>query len=227
MGKPRSVLVTGANRGLGRAVAARMHHLGHRVVIAGRDGVAAKETAATLGAPASSVQLEVTDPGSVTTAREAVGPVDALVCNAGVMLDAGHLPSTIDLGLVREHLEVNTLGAWRVCQEFLPGMIRRGWGRIVMVTSGIGIFSNGLEPRAPAYSMSKVALNALTVLLSKETEGTGVLINAVNPGMVRTRMLPHAEQSPDEAAVEVVKIATLPDGAPTGALFRNGRVIDW
>jgi NAD(P)-dependent dehydrogenase (short-subunit alcohol dehydrogenase family) len=84
----------------------------------------------------------------------------------------------------------------------------------------------GYKPQAPAYSASKVALNAITVLLAQATRGTGVLVNAVSPGRVRTRMLPDAERTPQEAALGVAQVALLPD-APTGVFFRDGHIIPW
>ncbi|MET7622640.1 SDR family NAD(P)-dependent oxidoreductase [Streptomyces sp. NPDC005408] len=87
--------------------------------------------------------------------------------------------------------------------------------------------TNGLFPQAPAYSASKAGLNAVTVLLAKETAGTGVLVNAVNPGLVRTRMRPEAERSPEDAAEDIVYAATLPEDGPSGVFFRSGAVDGW
>ncbi len=223
----RTALVTGANRGIGRAVAERLHALGHRVVIAARDERAAAAVAARLGARARAVALDVMVPEQVERALAAVGEVDILVNNAGVLLDRGAAPSEVPLDLVERTLAVNVLGSWRVSQRLLPGMRSRGWGRIVMVSSGTGAFSNGLFPGAPGYSLSKTALNALTVLLARDAEGTGVLVNAVNPGMVRTRMMPSATRSPEEAADDIVFAATLPDDGPNGCFLRGGRVVPW
>jgi len=225
--RPRSALVTGANRGLGEAVAAGLHRLGLRVVVAAREAAAAREVADRLGANAVPVALDVTEDGTIRAAFQRVGPVDILVNNAGVLLDAGARPSSVPLDLVERELATNTLGAWRVAQAFLPGMLAEGWGRIVNVSSGTGSFSNGIFAGTPGYSVSKAALNALTVMLAEETRGTGVLVNAVNPGLVRTRMRPGAEQAPEAAAEGVIRAATLPDDGPTGAFFRGSRVISW
>jgi NAD(P)-dependent dehydrogenase (short-subunit alcohol dehydrogenase family) len=223
---PRTALVTGANRGLGRAVAARLHELGHRVVIAARDEDAALATAADLGGTATGIALDVTDAASVERARAAAGPVDIVVNNAAILLDRGQPVTSVEPDLVAEHVVVNAVGALRVSQAFLPGMLERGWGRIVMLSSENGLIS-GLQAQAPAYSASKAALNAIIVLLARATQGTGVLVNAVSPGRVRTRLLPEAERTPQEAAVAVADVALLPDDAPTGAFFRDGRVVPW
>lgn len=223
----RTALVTGANRGLGLAVAALLHARGHRVVLAARDVAAAREAAAGLGERASAVELDVTLPDAARRVAKETGPVDILVNNAGVQLDWGSSPTEVPMPLVRDTLAVNTLGAWGVAQAFVPAMRERGWGRVVNVSSGTGSFAIGIAGQCPAYSVSKVALNALTVLLAKESEGTGVLVNAVNPGLVRTRMRPDAEQSPQTAAEDIVRAATLPDDGPTGVFFRRDRIIPW
>jgi NAD(P)-dependent dehydrogenase (short-subunit alcohol dehydrogenase family) len=223
----RTALVTGATRGLGRAVAARLHRLGCRVVVSGRVERDARRVAGELGSGALALALDVTRTGDAQLARERVGPVDILVCNAGVLLDFGMRPSTVPLELVEQHLHTNTLGAWRVCQAFLPDMLARRWGRIVMVSSGTASFDNGVFGGAPGYSLSKTALNALAVMLAAETCGTGVLVNAVNPGLVRTAMSPDAERSPEDAAADVVWAATLPEDGPTGRFLRGRHPVPW
>jgi NAD(P)-dependent dehydrogenase (short-subunit alcohol dehydrogenase family) len=226
-GERRTALVTGASRGLGTAICARLHELGLEVVVSARAEWDARRVAAALGEGARGVALDVAEQDSVVRARDRVGDVDVLVNNAGVLLDQGTCPSTVPLELIERQFAVNTLGAWRVSQAFLPAMVAQGWGRIVMVSSGTGAFSNGLFTGASGYSVSKVALNALTVLLAQETQGTGVLVNAVNPGLVRTRMSPHAEQAPEDVAIDIAWAATLPDDGPTGTFLRRRRAIDW
>ncbi|MEU0396597.1 SDR family oxidoreductase [Streptomyces sp. NPDC006208] len=224
---PRTALVTGGNRGLGLAVATLLHAQGHRVVVAAREEETARKTAEMLGGSARGVGLDITDADSVARAVECTGPVDVLVNNAGVQLDWGKAPSEIGLELVEQTLQVNLLGSWRVAQAYVPRMVRAGWGRVVNVSSGTGTFTIGIAPQCPAYSVSKASLNALTVMLAKETEGSGVLVNAVNPGLVRTRMRPEAEQSPEAAAEAVVRAANLPDDGPSGVLFRRDAVVGW
>ncbi|WP_328393720.1 SDR family oxidoreductase [Streptomyces sp. NBC_00390] len=224
---PRTALVTGGNRGLGLAVATLLHAQGHRVVVAAREEETARKTAEMLGGSARGVGLDITDADSVARAVECTGPVDVLVNNAGVQLDWGKAPSEVGLELVEQTLQVNLLGSWRVAQAYVPRMVRAGWGRVVNVSSGTGTFTIGIAPQCPAYSVSKASLNALTVMLAKETEGSGVLVNAVNPGLVRTRMRPEAEQSPEAAAEAVVRAANLPDDGPSGILFRRDAVVGW
>ncbi|HXL91025.1 MAG TPA: SDR family NAD(P)-dependent oxidoreductase [Streptosporangiaceae bacterium] len=223
----RTALVTGANRGIGLAVAERLVADGHRVHMACREPEAAEATAQRLGPLARPVVMDVCQEASVAAARAITGPVDIVVNNAGVLLDAGSDPITTSLAAVRRTVEVNALGAWRVAQAYLPAMVDAGWGRLVMVSSGTALFSRGLHLSAPGYTLSKVALNALTVMLAEAVRGSGVLVNAINPGRVRTRMMPEAGTSPRDAAADVVWAATLPDDGPTGAFLRSGVVVPW
>ncbi|WP_410567172.1 SDR family NAD(P)-dependent oxidoreductase [Amycolatopsis sp. cmx-4-61] len=215
-------LVTGAGRGIGLAVCRHLADAGFEVVASARR-LADAEAAGT----GRAVRLDVTDAGSVAAALEQAGPVDILVNNAGVLLDAGAPPESVPPELVAETVAVNALGALRVSQAVLPGMFDRGWGRIVMVSSGTGAFSHGLFTGAPAYALSKTALNAVTVLLANSARGRGVLVNAVNPGRVRTRMMPEADGDPAAAAADIAWAATLPDDGPTGTFFRSREPIDW
>ena len=226
MPEQRTALVTGAGRGIGRAVAEQLGRRGLRVVVAARDPAAAEDVAAELRA--LPVQLDVTSPDSVRQAADRVGPVDVLVSNAGVLLEDGSAdPLSASLDTVEQTLAVNLLGAWRVAQAFVPGMVERGWGRVVFVSSGTGSFTAGIFGGSPGYSVSKTGLNALTQMLARRTEGTGVLVNAVNPGPTRTRMMPFAQRSPEEAAAFVVEAALLPDGGPTGTLRRGDQEFGW
>lgn len=225
MAAQRTALITGANRGLGQAVAAELAGRGLDVIMTARDFDAAAKAAAEIGA--RPYALDVTDPASVARAAAELTEVDVLVCNAGVLLDGGHDPLTVPLELVEQTLSVNVLGGWRTAQAFVPAMVRRGWGRVVFLSSATGSFELGLWLGAPAYSLSKTAVNGLTTMLAREIEGTGVLVNAVNPGQVRTRMVPAAQCRPEDAAVDIADVATLPDDGPTGAFLRSGNRIPW
>ncbi|MEV0420293.1 SDR family NAD(P)-dependent oxidoreductase [Streptosporangium canum] len=220
----RTALVTGANRGIGRAVAAELYGRGLRVVVTARNADEARAAAAEIGPGARSHELDVTDPDGVSRLTKETGPVDVLVCNAGVLLDAGTDPLAVPLELVERTLRVNLLGSWRVAQAFVPPMVGRGWGRVVLISSGTTAeFGGALFTGAPGYSISKSALNGLTRMLAAQTAGSGVLVNAVNPGRVRTRMMPTQQTTPEEAARFIADVATLPDGGPTGQFLTEKR----
>jgi len=213
----RTALITGANRGIGRAVAAELFRRNVRVVVTARDAEAARATATQIGPGVRSHELDVTDPVSIKAASKSIGPVDVLVCNAGVLLDAGTDPLSVPLDLVEQTLQVNLLGSWRVAQAFVPPMVGRGWGRVVFISSGTTAeFGGALFAGAPGYSISKSALNGLTTMLAAHTAGSGVLVNAVNPGRVRTRMMPTQQRLPEDAARFIADVATLPADGPTG-----------
>jgi NAD(P)-dependent dehydrogenase (short-subunit alcohol dehydrogenase family) len=194
------------------------------VVVAARDGGQARQTAAELGADVRWCPLDVVDPVSVKQAAAAVGQVDVLVCNAGVLLDGGSDPLSVPLALVEQTLQVNLIGSWRVIQEFVPPMISRGWGRVVLISSGTTAeFGGSLFAGAPGYSLSKSGLNGLTSMLAAQTAGTGVLVNAVNPGRVRTRMMPTQQTPPEAVARFIADAATLPEDGPTGQFLTDRR----
>lgn len=223
----RIALVTGGNRGIGRAVCEALAAQNIAVVVAARNESAARAVAASLP-DGRAIQLDITDTASVRAARDRIGHVDILVNNAGILLDEGTDALTLDLETIRQTLDTNLLGAWRMCQAFVPGMRQHRWGRIVNVSSGAGSIGGGLWQDAPAYSVSKAALNALTVLLAQRLRGTGVLVNACDPGWVRTDMGGRgASRRPAEAARGIVWLATLPEDGPTGGFFHERQREPW
>ena len=228
--KPRVALVTGPHRGIGFAAARRLAGLGYRVVVAGRDPEAAARAAAEIGGVP--LLLDVTREADVERAVAFVGAefgrLDALINNAGVLLDRETPGLTVDLEALRATFEVNVYGALRMAQAFAPLMVRQGYGRIVNVSSIMGSLAHA-GPGYLAYRSSKAALNMVTRVLAAELKGTGVLVNAVHPGWVRTRMGgPEAPLSPEEGARALVWAATLPDDGPTGGFFEGeGKPLPW
>jgi NAD(P)-dependent dehydrogenase (short-subunit alcohol dehydrogenase family) len=227
--EPRTALVTGANRGLGLEASRQLGRLGHRVILAARDGAKGAAAAATLrdeGLDVTAVELDVASDESCARLPE-VGPVDILVNNAGVTADDDSNALTVPVGTLRGVFETNTLGAYRVTQALAPGMRERGWGRIVNVSSGMGQLSDMFGGN-PSYRLSKAGLNALTRIFAYELREAGVLVNSVCPGWVRTDMGgPGARLSPEEGVETIVWCATLPDDGPTGGFFRYKQPIPW
>ncbi len=232
-GPKRTALVSGGNRGIGLEVCRQLGRLGHRVLLGARDldrgGRAAGELRAQDGLDVTVVPLDVADPESVARAARdhGAGGVDILVNNAGVALDAGRRPLELDEAVFRATLEVNLLGAFRLCRAFLPGMAARGWGRVANVSSGMGQLGE-MGGGSLAYRASKTGLNALTQVLAREVDGAAVKVNAACPGWVRTDMGgPGAARDVEQGAETIVWLATLPADGPTGGLFRDRRPIPW
>ena len=229
----RVALVTGANRGLGLETSRQLLGRGLRVAMTGRDRDATQRALEGLGAgeDAVAVELDVTDPASIAAARrtigERLGTVDVLVNNAAVLLHENSDVLSIPTDAFRRTLETNLLGVIEVCREFVARMADRGYGRVVNVSSGAGQLSS-MSTYAPAYSLSKTALNAFTRILAATYHGRGVLVNAVDPGWVRTDMGgPSAPRSVQQGVETTVWLATLPDDGPTGGFFRDRRPIAW
>jgi NAD(P)-dependent dehydrogenase (short-subunit alcohol dehydrogenase family) len=224
----RTALVTGANRGIGREAARLLAAAGLDVVLTARDGEAGRAAAADLGLRFE--QLDVAGAESVRACaqrleRDGVA-VDVLVNNAGVLRSGGILD--VEDGVLRDTLEVNLLGPLRTARAFMPGMIERGYGRVVNVSSGSGSLTEA-SPYSPVYSISKTALNMLTRQLAFAAEGRGdVKVNSVCPGWVRTDMGGGAApRSPAEGADTIVWLATLPADGPSNGFFRDRRPAAW
>lgn len=203
-------------------------------MLAGRDDAAlerARRTLAQSEQRAITVRMDVTDVQSIVAAHrtvtESLGSVDVLVNNAAVLLFENDDVLSIPPDAYRDTFETNVFGVIEVCRVFAPDMARARYGRIVNVSSGAGQLAT-MSAYAPAYSMSKAALNAFTRILAHSYRASGVLVNAVDPGWVRTDMGgPSASRSPQEGADTIVWLATLPDDGPTGGFFRDRRAIEW
>ncbi|HYY33170.1 MAG TPA: SDR family oxidoreductase [Gaiellaceae bacterium] len=228
----RVALVSGGNRGLGREVAKELAELGYRVVIGARDLSRGEEAAREIGNGAAARRLDVTDEDSIQSTIRSIDDdferLDVLVNNAGVE-GGGWSTNAVDVDLddVRDTLETNLYGAWRLTQAALPLMRRNGYGRIVNLSSGMGQLDD-MGGHAPGYRISKTSLNALTRMLDAELAGENILVNSCCPGWVRTDMGgPRAPRSLEEGADTPVWLATLEDDGPRGGFFRNRTPIPW
>jgi NAD(P)-dependent dehydrogenase (short-subunit alcohol dehydrogenase family) len=237
-------LVTGANRGIGYEVCRQLAGKGYAVLLAARDAAKGTEAAAALAAEglnvrAPSLPLDVTDPAGVAVFAEEIartpGRLDVLVNNAAAVAGWSETASTADLDAARALFDANLFGGWRVTQALLPLLRRSEHPRIVFVSSGAGSHADtdfGLTTgrgSVASYGVSKAAVNALVAKFAAELEGTGVLVNAVCPGLTATApgMEAMGARPVAEGAAGIVWAATLPDGGPTGGFFRDGKPIPW
>lgn len=230
----RTALVTGGASGIGLEIGRQLADRGLRVLVGARKREAAEEACRTIGPAALPLTLDVTSATSVGEAvraarRELTGGIDVLVNNAGVSLDGELRPPYLDEEILRATLDTNLTGAWRMTEAVVPGMVEAGYGRVVNVTSSYGSLSLMDSGRHPAYRISKTALNALTRMLAAELAGTGVLVNAADPGWTRSGMGgPSAPRGPEQGADTPVWLATLPEGdGTTGGLFADRRPLPW
>ena len=162
--------------------------------------------------------------------RDTFGRLDVLINNAGIFPDptpGKGQDSVFDARLetVRRGLETNTVAPLRLCQILIPLM--QGKGRVVNVSSGMGQLSE-MNGCCPGYRLSKTALNAVTRIFAEEMRQTGVKVNSVCPGWVRTDMGgPGANLSVEEGTAGILWAATLPEDGPSGGFFRNCEPIPW
>jgi NAD(P)-dependent dehydrogenase (short-subunit alcohol dehydrogenase family) len=243
MSTTKTALVTGANKGIGYEIAAGLGALGYCVGVGARDRSRRDEAVTRLrdaGVDAFGVPLDVTDDDSVAAAAdllaERVGHLDALVNNAGITGGSAQRPTTVDLDVIRTVVETNVLGVVRVINAMLPLLRRSPSPRIVNVSSGVGSLTRQSGPDretttgpvAVAYSPSKTFLNAVTLQYVRELAGTGILVNCACPGYVATDLNGfRGVRTPTEGAATPIRLATLPDGGPTGGFFEDAGVVPW
>lgn len=233
----RVALVTGAGRGLGRAIADRLAAAGWRVAVAARTEAEIDAVASAIGG--LPMPLDVTDARAVAVAVEEIGqtlgPIELLVANAGLAQPVARLwePEPDEWWRV---VEVNLGGAFFCTRAVLPGMIERGRGRIVAIASNAAFIplASGFLPPVSAYASSKAALVRLVEAIAAEAGPFGVTAFAVSPGTVRTSMtdglfddLPDESWSPPELAAELV--CRIADGAldELSGRYVHARNDDW
>ena len=235
MAARRIAIVTGGNRGIGHEIARQLVKNDIYVVVGARDAAKCEQAVASLrkeGSNVSGFPLDVNDTHSVRRFVELVekqhGSPAILVNNAGVYPESTQA-KVVDTptSIWRETLETNLFGAVRMCREIVPLMTKLRFGRIVNVSSGLGQIQH-MGEGSPAYRVSKAALNALTRTLAAEVAGSGILVNSMSPGWVRTDMGgDEAPRSVEEGADTAVWLCLLPSNGPTGQFFRDRKPIPW
>ena len=189
----RVAIVTGAGRGIGRATAALLAREGADVACVARTGSELAEAAADVraaGRTAVEIQADIGDPGAAALiaarAQAELGDVGILVNNAATVTPVGPT-AAVDPEQWARALAVNVVGPMRLTRVLLDGMLKRGWGRIVNISSGIAAAPAAMVGMN-AYAASKAALEAHTLNLAAELAGTGVTVNVLRPGTVDTAM---------------------------------------
>lgn len=233
-------LVTGANQGIGLQIAKDLVAHGFTVLVGSRNFERGETAAKEIGMDAHAIQLDVTDPASITAAAQRIRNefhrLDVLINNAaisntrktpGMSLQEYakiSLPSNVSLDEVRAVWETNVFGVLAVYQAMLPLLREAPQARIVNVSSGVGSLTRNADPNfgyrtfyGPVYPASKTALNAMTLAMSIELEATGIKVNAVSPGFTKTALNGYeGTETVEEGAAEAVRVALLGSDSPTG-----------
>ncbi|MFI9808938.1 SDR family oxidoreductase [Streptomyces sp. NPDC052301] len=235
-------LITGANKGIGFAVARQLGEQGIVVLVGARDEVLGKQAAEALtadGITAEPLRLDVTDPASVAAAAAEIerrhGRLDILVNNAGVAGGFTGAPSEATAADLREVYETNVFGVVTVTHALLPLLRRSPAGRIVNLSSHTASLTLTTTPGSPlaglnmiAYQSSKTALNAVTVAYAKELRDTPVKVNAALPGVVATDINHHrGHRTPAEGAGIAVRLALLDEAGPSGQCLADEGPVPW
>ncbi|MGI8780839.1 MAG: SDR family NAD(P)-dependent oxidoreductase [Solirubrobacteraceae bacterium] len=241
----RVAVVTGANKGIGRAIADRLAQLRMTVWVGARDPQRGADAAAAVGPRARFLALDVTDPESAAAAADTVeresGRLDVLVNNAGIGTRPYKPPSATSLADVRRVYEVNVFGVITVTNAMLPLLRRSPSARIVNVSTDLASLAHtaandhpmGAFPTLLDYNTSKVALNAVTLTYANELRDERILVNLASPGFVATDLNEfEGFLTPEQGARIPVRMATLPDDGPTATFIgedgtETGGAIPW
>ncbi len=228
-----TALITGANKGIGYEVARQLAAKGFHVFVGARNssaGHAAAEAIAKNGGKATFLEIDVSDNASVTDAVREFSKIadhlDVLINNAGIMVDGDDAILKITDDTFRKTLETNTLGALRVARAFERLLVKSKTPRVINVSSGGGQLTGGADGWAPAYCISKTALNGVTSQLA--TALPKFAVNSVCPGWVRTDMGGQsATRSVEEGADTIVWLAADAPQKLTGKFLRDRKEIPW
>jgi NAD(P)-dependent dehydrogenase (short-subunit alcohol dehydrogenase family) len=229
----KTVLVTGANKGIGHEVARQLAEKGFHVFVGARNATAGRKAAeeiAKQGGKATFLEIDVADNDGVTTAARKFSEIedhlDVLVNNAGIIVDGDDAILEISDDLLRKTLETNALGPLRVTRAFMPFLRKSKGPRVINVSSGGGQLTGGADGWAPAYCISKTALNGVTVQLAAALPKFA--LNSVCPGWVRTDMGgKNASRSVEEGADTIVWLAAEAPQELTGKFLRDRKEIPW
>jgi NAD(P)-dependent dehydrogenase (short-subunit alcohol dehydrogenase family) len=226
------ILVTGANRGIGKETVRQLARAGHKTILTGRNAdhvVEAQKQLAAEGIVTDARTVDIRDEASVAKLVQHVadnyGKLDVLVNNAGVFLD-GKDKTRSSVQDIRDTFETNTLAPYRLIQMFLPLLKRSGDARIINLSSGMGGLAE-MNGGSPGYRISKTALNAVTRIFANDLAADNISVNSVCPGWVKTDMGgAGATREVEKGAETTVWLATA-DKIPTGKFLRDKKEIPW
>ena len=229
----KTVLVTGANKGIGREVASQLARKGFHVFVAARNPDAGRKAAdeiAKQSGKATFIEVDVTDNASVRAAAREFSKIadhlDVLVNNAGIMMDGDDAILEVSDNIFRRTIETNVLGALRATRAFAPLLVKSKAPRVINVSSSGGQLTGGADGWSPAYCISKTALNGVTSQLAAALPKFAV--NSVCPGWVRTDMGGrNATRSVEEGADTIVWLASEAPQGLTGKFLRDRKEIPW
>jgi len=225
-------LVTGGNRGIGFEICRQLAKKGFKVILTARSEEKGREAVDLLlkeGLQVDFHQLDVINEESIDNVRIFVengyDKLDILVNNAGILTDYGKTTLNVEMDTVRKVMETNFIGVFNLSQVLIPSLKKSDDARIINISSSMGSFYEGYSG-APAYSISKATLNALTLKMSIDLKGT-ISVNSVSPGWARTDMGgSNAERSIQEGADTAVWLATAND-IPNGKFVHDRKEIPW
>ncbi|WPU98007.1 SDR family NAD(P)-dependent oxidoreductase [Mucilaginibacter sp. cycad4] len=239
----KTVLITGANKGIGFETARQLAQLNCYVYLGSRDqenGLEAVRQLKELGITnVETIVIDVADINSVRGARAElevkIGSLDILINNAGIAGDQPQNLAAVSIENLRRIFDTNFFGAVQTTQEFLPLLKKSGQGAIINVSSETGSLAvhtaaerNSNRAKYHAYGSSKTALNAFTVMLANELYDTGISVNSVTPGYTATGLNQfQGAKTAKQGALPIVKLATQSQPHVTAKFFKDGGEVGW
>lgn len=239
----RTVLITGANKGVGFETARQLAQLKHFVYLGSRDIISGQQAADQLKAAGitnvAAIQIDVTDIDAIRKAKTVldhqIGSLDLLINNAGIAGEQPQHMAECSMEIIRNLFETNYFGAVQTTQVMLPLLKRSSAPAIINVSSEVGSLTMHMAAdRRPnwsnfsAYGASKTALNAFTVMLANELRGHNIMVNSVTPGYTATGLNQFkGTKTVAEGARAIVQLAMLTDSAVTGRFFNDSGELPW
>ncbi|MCE5300386.1 MAG: SDR family oxidoreductase [Spirochaetia bacterium] len=235
--KGKTALITGANRGLGRAMAEKLASMGAGVIITARNMNKGSQALKELREKGYNVTLYTADmekPSEVERLCRLVTKnhpvIDILINNAGIKIEDDSVTiETINEKKLRDTMEVNFFSVVSMCRHMIPLLKKSDDARIVNISSGLSELTIPRKGPSPSYSMSKTAVNAITKNLTNELKNTNIMVFSTDPGWVRTDMSgPAAPASIEDGIITPIWLATAPkEELVNGGFYREKKIIPW